>query len=265
MTDDERASVARRAAAVGAEVAADRFRTGIDVERKANKTDVVTAADRDAQAAVIDALRDTHPDDAIVGEEAGALKRVPDTGAAWVIDPIDGTSNYVRGTRLWGTAVAAVQDGSPVAGATNLPALDDVYWTDGDRTYRNGDPVTVSTRADPETCAVVPTMWWAFDARDRYGRACRAIIERFGDLRRLGCAQAELAGVADGSLDGAVTDIRANPWDTLAGVAMVRAAGGTVTDIEGDRWRHDSVGLVASNGRIHDAVLAAAQEIRADA
>ncbi|MBB6645118.1 inositol monophosphatase family protein [Halobellus ruber] len=264
MTDDERASVARRAAEVGAEVAADRFRTENEVTRKASKTDVVTAADHDAQKAVIDVLDETYPEDAIVGEESGALKRVPDAGAAWVIDPIDGTNNYVRGARLWGTAVAAVHDGQPVAGATNLPALDDVYWTDGERTYRNGESVSVSERSDPETCAVTPTMWWDFDARDRYERACGAIVERFGDLRRIGCAQAELAGVADGSLDGVVTDVRANPWDTLAGVAMVRAAGGTVTDIEGDRWRHDSVGLVASNGRIHGSVLAAAREIRGE-
>ena len=264
MTADERVAVARRAAEAGAVVAADRFRTDIDVERKANKTDVVTAADRDAQAAVIDVLSGTYPDDAIVGEEEGALKRVPDAGSAWVIDPIDGTNNYVRGTRLWGTAVAAVRDGEPVAGATNMPALGDRYWTDSDRMYRNGDPVTVSDRDDPETCTVTPTMWWDFDARERYDRACRAIVERFGDLRRMGCAQAELAGVAEGSLDGVVTDIRAHPWDTLAGVAMVRAAGGTVTDLEGDRWRHDSVGLVASNGRIHDSVLAAAREVRAD-
>ncbi len=264
MTDDERVSVARRAAEAGADVAVDRFRTGIDVEQKANKTDVVTAADRDAQAAVVDVLGSAYPDEAIVGEEEGALKRVPESGTAWVIDPIDGTSNYVRGARLWGTAVAAVRDADPVAGATNMPALGDVYWTDGDRTYRNGDPVTVSDRTDPETCAVTPTMWWDFDARPRYDRACRAIVERFGDLRRIGCAQAELAGVADGSLDGIVTDIRAKPWDTLAGVAMVRAAGGTVTDLDGDPWRHDSVGLVASNGRIHGSVLAAAQDIRAD-
>ena len=265
MTGDERVSAARRAAETGAAVAVDRFRTGIDVERKASKTDVVTAADRDAQTAVMDVLRESYPDDAIVGEEEGALKRVPDSGAAWVVDPIDGTSNYVRGTRVWGTAVAAVRDGSAVAGATELPALGDAYWTDGDRTYRNGDPVSVSDRTDPETCAVAPTMWWDFDARDRYDRACRAVVERFGDLRRVGCAQAELAGVAEGSLDGVVTDVRANPWDTLAGVAMVRAAGGTVTDLDGDPWRHDSVGVVASNGRIHDSVLAAAREIRPDA
>ncbi|MFD1599074.1 inositol monophosphatase family protein, partial [Halobellus rarus] len=149
----------------------------------------------------------------------------------------------------------------PVAAATDFPALGDVYWTDGDEAHRSGERVTVSTEADPEACVVAPTMWWDFDARDQYGRACQALAERFGDLRRMGCAQAELAAVADGSLDGVVTNLRAHPWDTVAGVAMIRAAGGTVTDLSGERWRHDSVGLVASNGRVHDTLLAAAREI----
>ncbi|MFC6873790.1 inositol monophosphatase family protein [Halobellus marinus] len=261
MSPADRAALARRAAAAGADVADSRFRTVIDVERKGAKTDVVTQADRDAQTAVIETIADASPDDAIVGEEAETRETVPDRGSAWVIDPIDGTNNYVRGTRTWATAVAAVQDGEPVAAATNLPALDDVYWTDGEATYLNGDPVTVSGRADPEACVVAPTMWWDFDARDEFERACAAVLERFGDIRRIGCAQAELAAVADGSLDGVVTNVRPHPWDTMAGVAMIRAAGGTVTDLSGDRWRHDSAGLVASNGRIHDVVLAAARDI----
>ena len=201
------------------------------------------------------------PDAVICGEEDETATEIPAEGVVWIVDPIDGTNNYVRGTRVWGTSVAAVRDGEPLAAATNLPALGDVYWTDGETTYRDGERVTVSTRSDPEACVVTPTMWWDFDERDEYGRACQAIADRFGDLRRMGCAQAELAAVAEGSLDGVVTNLRASPWDTVAGVAMIRAAGGTVTDLAGDRWRHDAVGLVASNGRVHDAVLAAARDI----
>jgi len=78
----------------------------------------VTEADRAAQRTVIESIRETFPDDAIVGEEEDERKTVPETGAAWVIDPIDGTSNYVRDIRVWGTAVAAVVDGEPVAAAT---------------------------------------------------------------------------------------------------------------------------------------------------
>jgi myo-inositol-1(or 4)-monophosphatase len=104
-------------------------------------------------------------------------------------------------------------------------------------------------------------MLWGRDRRDEYAAACRAVVERFGDLRRLGSAQAQLAMVAAGTLDGVVTNVYANPWDTVAGVHLIRLAGGTVTDVHGDRWRHDSHGLVASNGAIHEQLLGAAQEI----
>ena len=261
-----RLAVAREAAETGAEVAMEGFRGEFTVDSKASALDSVTEFDREVQRRIATLLREEEPDAAIVGEETlpdiDTRTTVPDQGTAWVIDPIDGTNNYVRDARLWGTAVAAVRDGTPVAGATEMPALGDGYWTDGEDAYRNGDPVTVSDRDDPEACAVTPTMWWDFDARERYDRACGAIVERFGDLRRMGCAQAELAGVAEGSLDGVVTDVRAHPWDTLAGVAMVRAAGGTVTDLDGEPWRYDSVGLVASNGQIHATLLDAAREIR---
>ncbi|MFD1599073.1 inositol monophosphatase family protein, partial [Halobellus rarus] len=109
--DEDRAALARRAAEAGAAVAAERFRTDVDVERKTGKVDVVTQADRDAQAAVVDVIRERRPNDAVVGEEEDELKEIPEAGPAWVIDPIDGTNNYVRGIRVWGTAVAAVRDG----------------------------------------------------------------------------------------------------------------------------------------------------------
>jgi len=80
-------------------------------------------------------------------------------------------------------------------------------------------------------------------------------------MRRFGCAQLELAMVASGALEGTMTNLRANSWDTVAGVQLIREAGGVVTDLEGDRWRHDSAGIVASNGGIHDELLAAAREI----
>jgi myo-inositol-1(or 4)-monophosphatase len=219
----------------------------------------VTQAARDAQTRVVEVIRGTFPDDHIVGEEADELKNVPDEGAAWIIDPIDGTNNYVRNLRLWATAVAAVVDGEPVAAAVVLPAMDDSYVAGDGRTERNGVPVSVSDEADPEQCAVAPTFWWGFDSREQYAAAGREVVTRFGDMRRFGSAQATLAFVADGGLDGALTNRVANPWDTVAGVHLIRRAGGEVTDLAGDHWRHDSRGLVASNGGVHDDVRAAAR------
>ena len=257
---DERAAVAERAARAGAAVANERFRTDIDVETK-GEDDVVTEADRAAQRAVIEEIRGSFPTDAVVGEEEDERKSVPEEGAAWVIDPIDGTHNYVRDSRVWATAVAAVVDGEPVAAAIVAPALGDTYTADADGAFRNGEPIAVSDTADPRRATVDPTIWWDHDARDEYARACEAIVTRFSDMRRFGAAQVVLPTVAAGGLEGTITNVAANPWDTVAGIFTIRQAGGRVTDLDGDRWRHDSTGLVASNGTLHDEVLAAANEI----
>ncbi|WP_123622660.1 inositol monophosphatase [Halorubrum sp. CSM-61] len=261
MTDaDERAAVAERAARAGARVANERFRSDIAVETK-GEDDVVTEADRAAQRTVIEAIRESFPDDAIVGEEEDERKTVPEEGAAWVIDPIDGTHNYVRDIRVWGTAVAAVVDGEAVAAATVAPALGDTYTAGADGAYRNGEPMSVSDASDPRRATVDPTLWWDHDSRDEYAAACEAIVRRFGDLRRLGAAQVVLPTVAAGGLEGTISNLRANPWDSVAGVFMVRQAGGKATDLEGNRWRHDSTGLVVSNGALHEEVLEAARAI----
>ncbi|WP_408958260.1 inositol monophosphatase family protein [Natrinema sp. 74] len=259
--DADRATVALRAAKNGAAVAADSFRTDLTVEAKNGKTDVVTQVDRDAQQTVIETVRDAYPEDPIVGEEEGALKEVPESGPAWIVDPIDGTNNYVDGTRAFGTAVAAVVDGEPVGAAFDCPALSDTYRVGPKGPFRNDEPLSVSDCNDPEVATVCPTFWWDFDQRDRYAAATREVVKRFGDMRRFGCAQLELAMVATGALEGAMTDMAINSWDSVAGVQLIRAAGGVVTDLEGDRWRHDSTGLVASNGAIHDELLAAARAI----
>jgi len=261
MGSSDVATVTEESARAGAAVAAERFRTEIDVERKDGKTDVVTAADRDAQRAVAERIRETFPDATILGEEDETTTTVPATGRVWVVDPIDGTNNYVRGNRRWATSVACLEDETTVAAATILPAVEDCYLGTAEGVYRNGREVTVSARTDPELFQVAPTIWWDFDRRAEFAAATTGIVERFADLRRIGSAQAALALLAAGSLDGVITNVETNPWDTLAGVAMIRWAGGTVTDLDGDRWRHDDRGLVASNGKAHDEVLAAAREI----
>lgn len=262
MVDAERrVSVTERAARVGSEVAMETFRTDIATDTKTSKTDVVTQADRDTQARVREVIEETFPDEVVVGEEADARKAVPETGAAWIIDPIDGTSNYVRGTRMWATSVACVVDGECVAAANVFPALGDAYIAGPDGVTRNGEPIEVSTEWDPEAGVVSPTLWWGFDHRDEFTAAVTEVLERFGDLRRAGCTQGTLSSVACGGLDGAISNIDPHPWDTVAGAFMVEQAGGIVTDIDGDPWRYDAVGLVASNGRLHDEVLAAAQAI----
>jgi len=257
--DDWRSGVAREAATAGGDVALELFRADLDVETKDGKTDVVTQADVEAQRRVAAVIREHDPDAVVVGEEGDAPTSIPATGPAWVVDPIDGTHNYVAGIRRWATSVAALTDGEPVAAANVLPALDDTYVADSKGARRNGESITVSERSDPDVCTVVPTIWWNHDRREEYATATTEIVRRFGDLARFKSAQATLSLLASGAVDGTFSTLEPHPWDTVAGVYLVRQAGGRVTDLSGERWTHDSVGLVASNGPIHDRVLAAAQ------
>lgn len=121
-----------------------------------------------------------------------------------------------------------------------------------------------ATRADTDRFTVVPTIWWPPDRRDEYARAAESIVSRFGDLLRVKSVQVALALLAAGSIEGVITNVETNPWDTIAGAYLVERAGGTVTHLAGEPWRHDARGLVASNGQAHDAVLAAANAIDPD-
>lgn len=258
---DKRVELALAAAQAGGAVAHKAFRGELTVETKTTATDVVTEADHAAQAAVINAIRETYPEEPIVGEEGDGSDAVPDDGPSWLVDPIDGTSNFVRGTRAWVTSVAALRDGEPVAAANVAPALGDTYTCVNGAVRRNETAVSVSAETDLAKFTVVPTIWWPRDRRAEYARACREIVERFGDLRRIGSAQLVLSMVASGELEGVFTNVTAAPWDTVAGAFLVRSAGGTVTDLAGERWRHDSRGLVASNGNRHEEVIAAARAV----
>jgi len=166
--------------------------------------------------------------------------------------------------------VAAVEDGATgtieaggetVAAATLMPAYGDEYALGPERVTRNGGPVGPSDRDDPATFTVSPLGVPRGD-RNEFAGLCDVLLHRTGDLRRLGCAQAALAMVASGELDAVVATRPLDPWDSVAGVAMVQRAGGMVTDALGDPWHPHAEGLVASNGNAHDALVDAARDVR---
>jgi len=255
---DDRVETAVAAAERGGRVALDAFRSAHEVETKADgPMDAVTAVDRAVQERVIEYVGESYPDDAVVGEEDDALKTVPSTGVAWVVDPIDGTVNYAKGNRVWMTSVAVCRDGEPVAAANYAPATGDRYVAGDDAARRNDDPVTVSDTDDPKAFLVNPVFGVSRSHRRSLTDAVDTVLAEFGDLRRFGCAQAALSGVATGELDAVVSTVELNPWDTAAGVHLIRQAGGRATDVNGDRWRPGAQGLIASNGEAHDALVGA--------
>lgn len=257
----EKTRVAKESAKAGGRVALDQFRTTVAVDEKSGKNDLVTNVDKQTQNAVVERITETFPDASVVGEEDGTDSTIPGNGTAWVVDPIDGTNNFVRGNRRWTTSVTCLVDGKPVVAVNYLPAMDDLYLGRPDGVWLNDEPVSVSEKTDPERFMVVPTVWWTLDRRDEFAAATEAIVDRFGDLRRIGTAQGALSLLASGRIDGVITNIETDPWDTVGGVAMVRWAGGTATDLAGNDWSHESTGLVVSNGTAHQTVLAAATAI----
>lgn len=244
----------------GAEYAFDQFRTDFDVEEKSGKTDLVTDIDLVTQQRIVSAIGDRFPDDEIVGEEKDERKTIPEYGCAWVIDPIDGTHNYAHGMNEWTTSVAFVENRGTVATANIVPALGEEYVSTTDELTRNGQPVSVSDKRDTEAFRVALTLRDKTEDRRAKRAATSEIIGRFGELRVLGTAQLTLSFVASGVLDAAIgLDPTPNDWDTIAGVHQVRSAGGTVTDVHGHEWMPGGPGLVASNGRAHEELVAVAK------
>ena len=279
------------AARAGAARALTGFRTDIAAEQKGGESvDSVTAADRAAQRVVRERLTAAYPDDPVVGEEGDAPDHLPASGSAWVVDPIDGTVNFVGGRRVWATSVARAVDGEPVAAATVAPALGDAYvadrtgaWRepagvdDGTTVESDGDESTTALSGEtaeetdreslavddetaPERFLINPLFGPSEADRERLATVAPALVTGFGDLRRVGCAQLALAGVASGALHAVVSTVELNDWDTAAGVHLIRCAGGRVTDAHGDRWEPGATGLVASNDTAHDRVVAILRE-----
>jgi myo-inositol-1(or 4)-monophosphatase len=154
-----------------------------------------------------------------------------------------------------------VTEAGTAASANAFPALGDTYVAGPDGARRNGERVAVSDVSEPERALVAPLMLWTRERRDEFAAATRAVVTRFDDLRRVGSAQLTLSMIAAGELDGTITNLSPPPWDTVAGVHLIREAGGEVTNLAGDRWSPGDEGLVASNGQLHAEFLSAARTL----
>ncbi|WP_330631431.1 inositol monophosphatase family protein [Halocatena halophila] len=250
-----RVEVALRVAQAGASVAMDSYREEIATETKSGPTDLVTEIDRNTQARIVELLGESYPDEPVIGEEADARKTVPDSGGAWIVDPIDGTSNYVHGTRTWCVSVCCVIDGVCVAAVNCFPALGDTYVAGPETIARNDEPIGVSDTSSLAGATITPALY-GHDGPSEDAAALATIVEQFGDVRYAGSTQAHLSRVASGAIDVAVSNVNHHPWDTVAGAYLVKRAGGTVTDLNGNPWDYTAKSLVASNGDLHEKALA---------
>jgi len=241
---------ALRAAAAAADRAREevlpRFRA-VDVETKRDGSPV-TEADRAAERAIRATLREAFPDHRIVGEEMGAEGDAG--GPCWVVDPIDGTLAFSRGIPLFATLVALLDEGEPVVGLIDLPALGERYTAiRGQGCLRNGRPTRVSTERDLARAIVShgdPFCFDRFGARPLFERMAREIPLLRGYTDAFGHAQVLGGGV------GAMVDLDLNLWDAAATQLLVPEAGGRCETLPG---RDGKVGLVLGSPPLVEQLL----------
>ena len=226
---------ADRAARAGGEIVRAHFASPPDVREKA-PGDWVTAADvasEDAVRAVLE--RETGLP--VFGEEAGGERA--DVG--WLVDPLDGTSNFVHGFDAVGVSVGLVADGEPVVGVVHAPLLARTYAArKGGGAFRDERRIHVSERTPERAIVATGFPFRRKDVLVSYEPVFGAALHTFEDLRRVGAASLDLCWTAEGVFDG-YFELRLGPWDVAAGAIIVREAGGIVTD-----WHGDSAAWLAS-------------------
>lgn len=210
-------------------LAMDLRRSGLAVDTKTSVSDVVTAADRAAERLVLDHLATWRPDDGVLGEEGG--RRAGTSGRTWVVDPVDGTYNFVHGLTWWCSAVALVQDGEPLLGAIYHPHEDVLHvGGPGLATTRNGEVVArAADRPLAEVCATTYLHPPFLDGP--VGAAFARAVADAATVRMLGSGSLDLAAVAQGDL-GVFVQHSVADWDWYPGSALVRGAGGVVRRLE---------------------------------
>ena len=223
-------------------------------ERKGGRQrDLVTKADREAEKLLVDRIPGL---DDVLGEE-GSLRS---TGAdrLWVIDPLDGTVNYLHGIPFWAVSIAIIEGGELLAGIVHAPKLNQTFTAlRGDGCRLNGDTVRVSEAASIRE-AIMAT-GFAYNRNeipdnnlDNWARIALAAA----GVRRMGAAALDLAYAACGRLDG-FWELHLSPWDVAAGTLLVREAGGRVSDFSGSEDLDailEGRNIIASNGRIHEEI-----------
>lgn len=252
---------ALRLADAADQVTMEHFRNlSLVVERKADRTEV-TVADRGAENAIRTLIATERPDDGILGEEHGILEGT--SGCRWIIDPIDGTGNYVRNVPIWATLIARqhIPTGTVDIGVVSAPALGRRWWaTSGGGAFADGKAIAVSRVAEIEHAFV---SWsdghWPHTVHRAKRARWQRVVDRSYRQRGIGDFWQHVL-VAEGAVDIACEPV-VSLWDLAALVPIVEEAGGRFSDLDGGAGP-DGGSALSSNGLLHDAVLSALAEPR---
>jgi len=242
----------------------ERYETAFTIETKSAAIDLVTEVDRACEALIVDGIRRARPRDAILAEEGQAGERGEGEGQGqgdgptrWIIDPLDGTTNFAHGFPRFCVSIGVEQAGSRVVGVVYDPLLDERFEAlRGAGAWLGGRRLAVSS--EPELGRALVATGFAYDVHhsndDNLASFARVVKQARG-IRRDGSAALDLCYVAAGRLDG-YWELKLKPWDVAAGLLIVEEAGGRTSDFEGRPAPRSGEEIVASNGLVHEALRA---------
>jgi myo-inositol-1(or 4)-monophosphatase len=210
-----------------------------EVGTKTSGTDMVSEMDHASEKLILERLTATRPDDSILAEEGSG--RDGTSGVRWVIDPLDGTTNYLYGYPRWSVSIAAEVGGEVVAAAVADPSLDEVFTaTKGGGAFRNGEPIEHSGQDEVATALVATGFSYEPERRARQSDVLTRVLPAVRDIRRGGAASLDLCWVACGRVD-AYYEATLQPWDIAAGALIASEAGAVVSNFEGEPPRAPSI------------------------
>lgn len=220
------------------------------VDRKGER-ELVSNVDLASEKKVIEIIKDKYPDHNILCEESGVHDNSSDY--KWVIDPLDGTHNYIYGINMFGVSIALEYKGEIILGVINMPSTNELYWAEkGEGAYLNDERIHVSDRGMKNALAIYDSgLYVGTEARTKF---LANLVTKIFNIRVFGASTRHLTYVARGSADLQI-EYGDKPWDYAAGGLIVEEAGGRITKLDGGKWDIYNQGYVSSNGVFHDEIL----------
>jgi myo-inositol-1(or 4)-monophosphatase len=221
----------------------------LKVERK-SRNDFVTQIDRGAEREIVNIIQKMYPDHAILGEEGGSQGK-DNAEVTWIIDPLDGTTNFLHRLPHFAVSIGIQVRGRLEHGVIYAPCTQDLYCASrGDGATLNGRRIRVSQTKDLDQALIGTGVPLQSDYMDRYVPMLRNMVEQTSGIRRAGAASLDLAYVAAGRLDG-FWELNLKPWDIAAGIVLVQEAGGMVSELYGADDVLKSGNILACNTKLH--------------
>lgn len=260
MNIEKRKKIAIKASKEAGRILKNGFRKTVKIENKGDR-DLVTDIDRKANEAIIKLIKENFPEDNILSEENFSISGVDNssldrenlTEYRWIIDPLDGTHNFVHNIDIFGVSVAVEFEDEVSLGVIYMPFTEELYVAQkGKGAYCNGKKIETSKR-DLNKATLV------YDSSIRYNKrqmleTLDNLVDKAFNIRMFGSTVRSLTYLAEGKVDAEI-EFNDKVWDFASGLLLIEEAGGKVTDFKGERWETDTEQYIASNGNIHEDIL----------